>query len=281
MTVLSRSKKRRCAGHKARLLWTGSRRLRPRAVHTHSGHPQFSRRPGRVCPPSTGVGACRPTSRAAAPSPSARRQLRRGADRRPPPAAGSEPARRPSWPRAVRRSGGPPATPRWSSSAPTRSAAAPCGRSRAGPGWSSCPVVPTPTGWAAAVEVGAERVAVLPEDRRGCCPGPRPPRSTRRPGMAGRRGRQLRRRRGEHGGGRDYSLAAAPGVVLVDADPWGAGLDLLLGAERVEGLRWPEPDAPARPDVDRGALMAALPEVDGVHVLAASRSAPRRCPTRR
>jgi secretion/DNA translocation related CpaE-like protein len=73
------------------------------------------------------------------------------------------------------------------------------------------------------------------------------------------------------------ALAAAPGVLLVDADPWGAGLDLLLGAERAEGLRWPEL-AGLRGRVDGDALAAALPEVGGVHVLAASRSAPAPVP---
>jgi secretion/DNA translocation related CpaE-like protein len=73
------------------------------------------------------------------------------------------------------------------------------------------------------------------------------------------------------------ALTAAPGVLLVDADPWGGGLDLLLGAERAEGLRWPEL-AGLRGRVDGEALMAALPEVGGVHVLAASRAVPEPVP---
>ena len=67
------------------------------------------------------------------------------------------------------------------------------------------------------------------------------------------------------------ALATAPGAVLVDADPWGGGLDLLLGAEGVEGLRWPELTG-LRGRVGGDALLAALPEIGGVHVLAASRS---------
>jgi secretion/DNA translocation related CpaE-like protein len=73
------------------------------------------------------------------------------------------------------------------------------------------------------------------------------------------------------------ALAAAPGVALVDADPWGAGLDLLLGAERAEGLRWPELTG-LRGRVAGDALLAALPEVGGVHVLAASRASPAPVP---
>jgi secretion/DNA translocation related CpaE-like protein len=61
-------------------------------------------------------------------------------------------------------------------------------------------------------------------------------------------------------------------VLLVDADPWGGGLDLLLGAERSDGLRWPELTG-LRGRVAGDALVAALPEVDGVAVLAAARDA--------
>lgn len=130
-----------------------------------------------------------------------------------------------------------------------------------------------PAGWAAAVEVGAERVAVLPEDETWLLS--RSAASVRVPADRG----WLVAVGGSCGGAgvstlaAAVALAAAPGVVLVDADPWGGGLDLLLGAERAEGLRWPEL-AGLRGRVDGDALMAALPEVGGVHVLAASRSAP-------
>jgi secretion/DNA translocation related CpaE-like protein len=128
-----------------------------------------------------------------------------------------------------------------------------------------------PAEWAAAVEVGAERVAVLPADEAwllsraaaairspvergwliavaGCCGGA-----------------------GASTVATALALTAEPRALLVDADPWGGGLDLLLGAERAEGLRWPEL-AGLRGRVAGDALLAALPEVGGVHVLAASRS---------
>jgi secretion/DNA translocation related CpaE-like protein len=76
------------------------------------------------------------------------------------------------------------------------------------------------------------------------------------------------------------ALAAAAegdGVLLVDADPAGGGLDLLLGAESAEGLRWPELTG-LRGRVDGRALLAALPEVDGVHLLAGSRAEACRVP---
>lgn len=67
--------------------------------------------------------------------------------------------------------------------------------------------------------------------------------------------------------------AAARGVrvALVDADPIGGGLDLLLGAERVAGWRWPNLLGAQGQLAD---LAAELPVVDGVALL----SMPRRGP---
>jgi secretion/DNA translocation related CpaE-like protein len=73
------------------------------------------------------------------------------------------------------------------------------------------------------------------------------------------------------------ALAAAPGSLLVDADPWGGGVDLLLGAERSEGLRWPDLVG-LRGRVAGDALLAALPERAGVRVLAADRRVPAEVP---
>jgi secretion/DNA translocation related CpaE-like protein len=127
--------------------------------------------------------------------------------------------------------------------------------------------------WAGAVELGAERVAVLPDDESWLLA--RSAAAVRSPVERG----WLVAVGGSCGGAgvstvaTALALAAAPGAVLVDADAWGAGLDLLLGAERVDGLRWPELTG-LRGRVGGDALLAALPEVDGVHVLAASRSTP-------
>ena len=57
-------------------------------------------------------------------------------------------------------------------------------------------------------------------------------------------------------------------ALLVDADPYGGGLDLLLGAERAEGLRWPRL---AKVSGQLGDLTGQLPRVDGVEVLAMAR----------
>jgi secretion/DNA translocation related CpaE-like protein len=134
-----------------------------------------------------------------------------------------------------------------------------------------------PADWAAAVEIGAERVAVLPGDEAWLLA--RAAAAVRSPVE---RGWLLAVGAGCGGAGAStvaaaVSLAAAPGVVLVDADPWGAGLDLLLGAERADGLRWPELTG-LRGRVAGDALLASLPEQGGVHVVAASRAAPGAVP---
>jgi secretion/DNA translocation related CpaE-like protein len=131
--------------------------------------------------------------------------------------------------------------------------------------------------WAAAVEVGAERVALLPDDEGWLLS--RAAAAVRAPVA---RGRLVAVGGGCGGAGAStvaagLALAAAPGSVLVDADGWGAGLDLLLGAERAEGLRWPELSG-LRGRVSGDALRACLPEVAGVHLLAAGRSASSRVP---
>ncbi|MGY1831106.1 septum site-determining protein Ssd [Geodermatophilus sp. SYSU D01180] len=139
--------------------------------------------------------------------------------------------------------------------------------------------LPAPA-WAAAVERGAERVAVLPDDEAWLAA---------RAGEAGRspvaRG-WLTVVGGSCGGAGASTLATAlavaaagrgGGVLLVDADPWGGGLDLLLGAEDAEGLRWPELTG-VRGRVAGDALLAALPAAAGVHVLAAARDDPAPVP---
>ncbi len=125
--------------------------------------------------------------------------------------------------------------------------------------------------WASAVELGAERVVVLPADEAWLLS-----RSSAAVRSPAERGRLLVVGGSCGGAGAStvavaLALAAAPGAVLVDADPWGGGLDLLLGAEGIEGLRWPELTG-LRGRVGGDALLAALPEIGGVHVLAASRS---------
>lgn len=60
-------------------------------------------------------------------------------------------------------------------------------------------------------------------------------------------------------------------VLLVDGDPLGGGLDVLLGIENVEGLRWPTAPAQSRAITARS-LTEALPQSGNVWVLTAGRA---------
>lgn len=55
-------------------------------------------------------------------------------------------------------------------------------------------------------------------------------------------------------------------TLLVDGDPLGGGLDVLLGGERAEGRRWPDFVA-SKGRVGGGALEESLPSVRGLRVL--------------
>ncbi|MET9723601.1 septum site-determining protein Ssd [Streptomyces zaomyceticus] len=55
-------------------------------------------------------------------------------------------------------------------------------------------------------------------------------------------------------------------TLLVDGDPLGGGLDVLLGGERQEGRRWPD-FAASKGRLAGGALEESLPSVRGVRVL--------------
>ena len=64
---------------------------------------------------------------------------------------------------------------------------------------------------------------------------------------------------------------SATPALLVDADPWGGGIDLAMGTEGVPGLRWQ--DLTLRDGrLEFDALQAALPNRRGVTVLSSSRS---------
>src|SRR4051812_8372193 len=98
--------------------------------------------------------------------------------------------------------------------------------------------------WAGAVEIGAERVAVLPDDESWLLA-----RSTAAVRSPVERG-WLAVVGGSCGGAgastvaAALALAAAPRGTLVDAHPRGAGIDLLLRAGRADGPRGPGPTRP-------------------------------------
>lgn len=128
--------------------------------------------------------------------------------------------------------------------------------------------------WQRAVEIGAEHVVFLPEgehwltDQLADCAELR--------GAGG----VLLCTIGGRGGAGSSTLAVALATtaarrgqrtMLVDADPLGGGLDLVVGSEDAAGLRWPQLH-PGRGRVSGAALAAALPRVGELTVLSWDRS---------
>ncbi|MFF3485163.1 septum site-determining protein Ssd [Streptomyces sp. NPDC002701] len=129
--------------------------------------------------------------------------------------------------------------------------------------------------WQRAVEIGADHVLMLPDGEQwlvdriaDVAEGVGPPALT--VGVIGGRG-----------GAGSSTLACALALtsarqgrrtLLVDADPLGGGLDVLLGGEAVEGLRWPA-FAASHGRVGGGALEESLPSLHALRVLSWDRGA--------
>ncbi|MBA5221682.1 septum site-determining protein Ssd [Streptomyces griseoaurantiacus] len=128
--------------------------------------------------------------------------------------------------------------------------------------------------WRRAVEIGADHVLVLPDGEQwlvdriaDVTEGVGRPALT--VGVLGGRG-----------GAGASTLACALALtsaregrrtLLVDADPLGGGLDVLLGGETAHGLRWPA-FAASRGRVGSGALEESLPALHALRVLSWDRS---------
>lgn len=135
-----------------------------------------------------------------------------------------------------------------------------------------CRDEPTNEAWRRAVAVGAEQVLTLPQDEAAlidaCSSIPAPTATGRAPVIAVVGGR----------GGAGASvlcaaigLCAPSGALIVDADPYGGGIDLLLGWEDIAGLRWPDVDMRSG-RVRFDALRRALPHRRGLVVLSGDRA---------
>jgi secretion/DNA translocation related CpaE-like protein len=150
------------------------------------------------------------------------------------------------------------------------------GESSGTPGGDSSEPVAAASVWTHAVAVGAEDVIWLPAgeaeviDRFGAC-------------LDGvRRATTISVVGGSGGSGAStfaaaLALAAADrglATLLVDADPIGPGLDLHLGADALDGMRWPDL-ATATGRLAAPALREALPRVHDVALLSWDRERPR------
>lgn len=127
--------------------------------------------------------------------------------------------------------------------------------------------------WRSGVELGAERVLSLPADESWLS-------DRLADAVEGTEARAIVVSvvggRGGAGASIFATALALAGVrdglrtMLVDLDPWGGGLDLVLGAERTDGLRWPDL-AGARGRLNTQAFLDDLPERRGLTVVSSDR----------
>ena len=132
---------------------------------------------------------------------------------------------------------------------------------------------PGPTEWPIMMAVGAQRILTLPAEDAVLVALLADAAEAARDGQ--RRGAVVAVIGARGGAGASVFATAvahaATDPLLVDVDPWGGGLDLVLGSEDLPGLRWPEL-ALQGGRVAWAALRAALPVHHGIAVLSAGRS---------
>ncbi|MFC3382820.1 septum site-determining protein Ssd [Couchioplanes azureus] len=130
--------------------------------------------------------------------------------------------------------------------------------------------------WDLAAPLGAEHVALLPAaepwlvDRFASARRPGPPPDGRVLAVVGGRGGAGASTLA--GGLAVTAVRAGLRTLLLDADPLGGGLDLVLGWEQVDGLRWPALTEAGGP-VDPPALLEALPHRGHLVLLSFARDA--------
>lgn len=137
---------------------------------------------------------------------------------------------------------------------------------------------PSPSLWEAAIEVGAQQLVVVPAQEAELVR--HLSEAAEAGNTASRRGRVIAVAAGRGGGGASVFAAALAqsagaqsvggGALLVDLDPYGGGIDLLMGTETTPGLRWPElADASGR--LSWTAVREGLPRSRDVSVLSCTR----------
>ena len=131
---------------------------------------------------------------------------------------------------------------------------------------------PQATDWEAAIAVGAQRVMTVPGDEVELVAALSDAAESRR--EDGRTGAVVAVMAGRGGAGASLFATAlaqsAPDALLIDADPWSGGIDLVVGTEDDPGLRWPDL-ALEHGRLDLTALRQALPRRDGLSVLSCAR----------
>jgi secretion/DNA translocation related CpaE-like protein len=133
---------------------------------------------------------------------------------------------------------------------------------------------PVAADWEAAIAVGAQQVITLPGEDGELMAELSD--AAEAAGDDGRRGAVVAVIGGRGGAGASVFATAlaqiAPDALLIDADPWSGGLDLVLGTEAETGLRWPDL-ALQGGRLSIAALRDALPQSHGVSVLSGGRAA--------
>jgi secretion/DNA translocation related CpaE-like protein len=126
--------------------------------------------------------------------------------------------------------------------------------------------------WAAAIAVGAQHVLRLPEQEGELIRELAEAAESARDG--GIRGQVVGVIGGCGGAGASlFAVAlaqAATDALLVDLDPWGGGIDLLVGGETTPGLRWPDL-ALQSGRLNWSAVREALPRHRGISLLSGTR----------
>jgi secretion/DNA translocation related CpaE-like protein len=131
---------------------------------------------------------------------------------------------------------------------------------------------PAPATWAAAIAVGAQQVLRLPMQEHELVRELAD--AAESAGGSTLRGEVIAVIGGRGGAGASLFAAAlaqlANDALLVDVDPWGGGIDLLMGGETATGLRWPDL-ALQGGRLNWSAVRQALPRHRGVSMLSGTR----------